>query len=383
MLDAMLAHRPPSPTVALVLAGGAALGAYEAGVYAALHDAPNLAPTWLAASSIGSVNAAIIAGNRPDQRVEKLRQFWAAAATDPLPITSFWLGRPTSGAWRSAYNQAGVLEAVLFGRPTIFRPRIALGPRTGVSDVSALYDLDPLRRHFDDFIDFDILNSGALRLSIATTDVETGERITFDSSRQQIGPEHVVASCALMPVFAPVQVEGRLLGDGGLSANTPIDLVLDSAGPGELLCFAVELFAREGSRPHTLGASLNRAVDVAFANQTRQILEGRQREHRLRQMIGRLGDFLPPELRADPDVAGILSAGRPEKIRLSLISYRAALDEAGPGKLFDYSRATLDDRWRDGAAAMREALVTLDEPDGWSDGFATHEIAHAPDGADA
>jgi NTE family protein len=178
MPDEAFNHWPQGRTVALVLAGGAALGAYEAGAYAALHEAGGaLLPTWLASSSIGTINAAIIAGNEPSQRMAKLRKFWTANVTDPLPLSSFWLGRPTSGARRVAYNQAGALETILFGRPTIFRPRLAPGPRTGPDDVSALYDLDPLRQHLDEFVDFEILNSGAVRLSIATTDVVTGERV--------------------------------------------------------------------------------------------------------------------------------------------------------------------------------------------------------------
>jgi NTE family protein len=376
MLNKTLGCRESGRTVALVLAGGAALGAYEAGTYAALHEAGTLMPTWLASSSIGTVNAAIIAGNEPEQRLKKLREFWAASATDPLPISSFWLGRPTSGPRRVAYNQAGALETILFGRPTIFRPRLSPGSRAGAEDVPALYDLDPLRRHLKKFVDFEILNSGSVRLSIATTDVVTGEQIVFDTAKRQVGPEHVIASCALLPVFAPVEVEGRLLGDGGLAANTPLDLILDDAGSGQLICFAVDLFAREGSRPQTLAASLSRAGDIAFGNQTRQILKGRQEEYRLREMIGRLNSSLPPEIRADPEVASILSEGRTENDRLFFLSYRAARDEAGPGKLFDFSRATLDDRWREGACAMQRALRELEgSPKETSAGLVVHEIS--------
>jgi NTE family protein len=274
-----------------------------------------------------------------------------------------------------AYNQAGALETILFGRPTIFRPRLAPGPRTGPDDVSALYDLDPLRQHLDEFVDFEILNSGAVRLSIATTDVVTGERVVFDTAEQHVGPEHVIASCALLPVFAPVEVEGRLLGDGGLSANTPLDLIFDVASSGELICFAVDLFALEGSRPQTMAAGVSRAVDLAFGNQTRRILDGRQREYRLREMISRLSASLEPETRNDPAIAAILSEGRTGPIQLFYLSYRAAPDELGPAKLFDFSRATIDDRWRQGAGDMQRALLELNEPvDKRPLGLAVHEI---------
>ena len=361
MLDS-ISDRTPTRTVALVLAGGVALGAYEAGAYAALHEAGSaLLPSWLASSSIGTVNAAIIAGNEPNRRVEKLRQFWALNATDPLPLSSFWFGRPASGPRRVAYNQAGVLETLFLGRPGIFRPRMAPGPRAGARDTSALYDLDPLRQRLGDFVDFDILNSGAVRLSIATTDVVTGERIVFDTAQRLIGPEHVVASCALLPIFAPVEVEGRLLGDGCLSANTPLDVILDSAPADDMICFVVDLFAREGSRPKTMAAGLARAGDLAFANQTRAILEGRQREYQLREIIGHLGEHLPPETRDNPDIASVLSEGRTRQPRLFYLSYRAAPDEVGFAKVFDFSRATTGDRWREGAGDMQAALRALHE----------------------
>ena len=352
---------PTSDLTAMVFAGGIALGAYEAGAYAGLQDGLGPLPDWVVGSSIGAVTAAIIAGNAPEHRIARLRQFWQTATTDPTPITSFWFGSPEAGAWRQAYNQASVLGTLFFGRPGIFRPRLSLGPRVGASDVSALYDLAPLRAQVVQLVDFDRLNQGGVRVSLVATDVVTGERVVFDTGKgTQIGPEHVVASCALLPLFAPVEVDGRLLGDGGLSSNTPLDLVFDDRASDGLLCFVTELFAQEGSRPHTLGASLSRAGDLVFGNQSRRLLDGQQREQRLRAMIGRLGARLPPELRGDPDIAAMLIEGRSRPARMHYLSYRAGLDEAGPGKVFDFSRATLADRWRAGEEAMQAALQTLD-----------------------
>ena len=311
-------------------------------------------------SSIGAVTAAIIAGNAPEQRIARLRQFWQAAATDPAPAASFWFGVPDAGPWRQAYNQASVLETLVLGRPGIFRPRLSPGPRAGAGDVSALYDLAPLRAQVAELIDFDRLNRGGVRLSLCTTDVVSGERVVFDTGRgARIGPEHVVASCALLPLFAPVEIEGRLLGDGGLASNAPLDLLLDDPASDGALCFVVDLFAPEGSRPRTLGASLSRAGDLAFGNQTRRLREGQEREQRLRAVIARLGERLPPGLRRDPGIAALLAEGRRRPVEMHCLSYRAGLDEAGRGKVFDFSRATLADRWRAGEEAMRAVLQTL------------------------
>jgi NTE family protein len=253
-----------------------------------------------------------------------------------------------------------VLETLAVGRPGIFRPRLSARPRFGADDVSALYDLAPLHAQLAELIDFDRLNRGGVRVSIAATDVVAGERVVFDTGRgMKIGPEHVVASCALLPLFAPVEVEGRLLADGGLASNAPLDLIMDDPAYDGALCFVVDLFAPEGSRPHTLGASLSRAGDLAFGNQTRRLLEAQEREQRLRAAIGRLREMLPPGLRDRPDFAALLAEGRRRQTEMHYLSYRAGLDEAGPAKVFDFSRATLADRWRAGEDAMRAVMQIL------------------------
>ena len=165
-----------------------------------------------------------------------------------------------------------------------------------MSDVPALYDLAPLRATLASLVDFDLLNSGSIRVVIAATDVLTGERVIFDTARGDIiGLEHILACCALMPIFAPVEINGRLLADGGLASNVPLDVVLTGQAACSSRCFVVDLFAAEGSRPHTLAASASRAGDLAFGNQSKRLLEGIVREHRLRALIGRMGSLLPPE----------------------------------------------------------------------------------------
>jgi NTE family protein len=367
---------------ALVLSGGVALGAFEAGAYAALEEAGERAPDVLIGCSVGAVNAAIIAGNPPGAQAAALRRFWDLMATDPTPATTFLLGLPPpSGAWRAAYNEASALQTLLFGHPRMFRPRLAPGPRIG--QAPAMFDLEPLLAHLPDFIDFDRLNGGDRRLALTTTDVETGERVIFDTAAgARIGPRHVVASCALMPVFAPVELDGRLLADGGLASNAPLDLVLDAPRDRALDCILIELFASAGSRPRTLGASVARAADLGFGNQTQRILEGWAREQRVRSLVERLAARLPQALRADAEVASLLAEARREPpLTLVRIGYRAARDEAGPGKLFDYSAATLADRWAAGDEAMRQALQRLRSPAAattLAEGLLLHEVEATP-----
>ena len=376
-VSAAPARRQQEGRAVLVLSGGVALGAFEAGVYAGLAEAGAGEPDWLLGSSAGALNAAIIAGNAPEERVGALHRFWEGRAVEPMPGTSALLGPPRpEGAWRRAYSRAAVTQALLFGRPGLFRPRMAGGDLVG--EVPSLYDLAPLRRRLPECLDFDRLNHpSAPRLSIAATDVVSGERVVFDTRRDRIGPAQLLASCALLPVFAPVEVEGRLLGDGGLSSNAPLDLLLDEEWEGQVLCVLVELFARRGGRPRTLAASASRAGDLSFGNQTRRLVEACEREFRLRAVLAEVAERLPPELREGPEIASLLrEAGGPRRLTLLVLGQRAGLDEAGPGKVFDFSPLTLSERWSAGVAALHEGLRQIGERAGETvaSGLVLHEV---------
>jgi NTE family protein len=242
------------------------------------------------------------------------------------------------------------------------RPRLVPGVQVG--EVPALYDLAPLVDRLPDFIDFERLNQGETRLSLVATDIISGARVVFDTQQgDRIGPRHLAACSALLPLLSPVEVEGRLLGDGGLASNVPLDLVLDAPRDRELACFVVEHFGRSGSRPRSLGAALSRAGDLGFGNQTRTILHGVQREARLRAVAERLAAMLPADVRAEPKVAALLAEAAPAPTATLLwLDYQAGRDEAGPGKVFDYSRATLAERWNAGEEAMEAALRRFATP---------------------
>ncbi|WP_376095829.1 patatin-like phospholipase family protein [Roseomonas sp. CCTCC AB2023176] len=232
-------------TTALVLSGGLSLGAYHAGAYAALAEAGGPLPDHVAGCSIGAVTAAVLAGSAPEDRVAALRRLWDAL-TDALPDLP---GAPIPLARALTWSAAA--RTGLFGRPGLFRPRLNLPS----DPFPGLYDLSPLHRFLAETVDFGRLNGGDIRVSLAATDLVSGERVTWDTARgDRIGPDHVVASCALLPLFAPLAVEGRLLGDGGLSCNLPLDLVLGAPPPGDLLVIASDLFPAPGRGPRACSA---------------------------------------------------------------------------------------------------------------------------------
>jgi NTE family protein len=315
-----------APKVSLVFSGGVALGAYQAGAYAALHAHAGLQPARLAGSSIGAVNAALIAGNAPEERIAKLRAFWEESQLELTGLVPDAIAAP----WRHMYSWISVLHTRLFGRPGQFRPR---GPELFLSSVPSVYDHTPLARRLERFVDFERLNRGEPRFAVATTDVESGDEVVFDTANgATIGPEHLLASCGFLPDFPPVEIAGRLLGDGGLSANAPIERVLrDEESNAEVLCLVVDLFSPAGARPRDLEQAAARRWDLIFGNQTRRALNALEREYRYR-------------------------SGRP-KVTLLHLAYRAPAHEAGPEKPFDYSRQALAERWAAGFGDMEYAIA--------------------------
>jgi NTE family protein len=337
------------PQIAVIFAGGVGLGAYEAGAYAALHGEGRLLPTWFAGSSVGAVNAALIVGNPAERRIDVLQRFWRAAPFPPAAghVAAMW--RP----WRHMHNWLSVMETRLLGSPGHFRPRVLPNP---YRRFSSLYDLSPLRASLEKFVDIERLNSGEIRLSVAATDIESGDLVVFDTARNdRIEIDHLLASCGFLPEFAPVEIGGRLLGDGGLVANAPLEAVLGQA-QGDLLCFVVDVYPRDGARPVDLETAFARKEDLVFGNQTYMRLQALAREGALRARIAQLAERMPPKTRRDPLVASALAEGRAGRTAVFYLSYRAPPEEAGSEKSFDLSPTTIAARWRAGALDMEAAI---------------------------
>ena len=221
-------------TTALVLGGGNALGAYHGGAFAAIIE-EDLRVDWIAGSSIGAITAALIAGSAPEKRVETLREFWRRAGFPSVGEAS-WLPKE----WRQPLQLASALQARLLGRPALFHPRLLeLADR---DRPPGLYDVTPLRNTLIEMIDFDRLNDNTTRISVVAVDVATGEEVVFDSHDELIGVEHLLASAALIPDFQPVTINGRVLVDGGLADNVPVDVVLSRLPEVPLTCFVLDLF---------------------------------------------------------------------------------------------------------------------------------------------
>ena len=246
-------ERPPFERVALILQGGGALGAYQAGVYQALAEA-NLHPDWVAGISIGAVNSALIAGNPPEKRVERLRAFWDTVSRPPFGAPSLPASAIRSEIMHAAVNQARSFGVLLGGAPGFFTPR-ALPPflhPPGSPGALSFYDTGPLKATLERLVDFDRLNAGEMRFSVGATDVRTGNFTYFDTTTHTIRPEHVIASGSLPPGFPPTEVDGEHYWDGGLVSNTPLRWVLDSNPRRDTLAFQLDLWSAGGPFPRDL-----------------------------------------------------------------------------------------------------------------------------------
>jgi NTE family protein len=356
----VVAERPPFERIALLLQGGGALGSYQAGVYQALAEA-NLDPDWVAGISIGALNSALIAGNPPEKRVEKLREFWEAVSASPFGISgSNWFEFQGELA-HSLVNHAASLGALFGGAPGFFKPRVPppFFYPDGTLEAISYYDTGPLKVTLERLVDFDLINAGAIRLSVGAVNVGTGNFVYFDNTTHHIGPEHVIASGSLPPGFPPIEIEGEYYWDGGLVSNTPLQWVFDSMPRQDTLAFQVDLWSARGELPRNLIESETRQKEIRYSSRTRLATNEFKKKQILRCAAHHLLEKLPADLRQTPE-AEMLALDSDAKIHnLIQLIYHAQKYE-GNSKDYEFSRRTMEEHWR---AGYNDAVRTLRHPE--------------------
>lgn len=343
-----------SEELVLVLQGGGALGSYQAGVYEALAAA-GMAPNWVAGISIGAINAALIAGNAPERRVERLQTFWerATSGMQLRPLFAAAAERP----WFVELSASWIAAA---GAPGFFAPRVPppFFQLPGTPEALSFYDTAPLRRTLEELVDFDRINDGAVRLSVGAVNVRTGNFLYFDSRHTKIRPEHVMASGALPPAFPPVEIDGELYWDGGLVSNTPLQYVLDQEQTCDLLIAQVDLFNAHGQVPRTLFEAIEREKDIRYSSRTRTVTDLNLRLHRIKTLIRELEEEASEAVRKDPRVRELARFSRDTAVTvMHLINRRRTYDSAN--KDYEFSRVTMLELWN---AAREDVARTLDHP---------------------
>ncbi len=291
----------------LVLQGGGALGAYQAGVYETLA-AMGQTPHWVAGISIGAINAALIAGNLPERRVERLREFWDTVSNFPFAPPALPEPLHRYDGARDAVNETNATIAMLFGVAGFFAPRVPAAPfqPPGTPGAISYYDTEPLKKTLERLVDFDLLNSGKVRLSVGAVSVTSGNFRYFDTShRGVLDARHIMASGALPPGFPPIEIDGDFYWDGGIVSNTPLQYVLDQPGRRSRLVFQVDLFAARGEMPKNLGEANEREKDIRFSSRTRLNTTFELRRQATLQAAKRLVAKLPKSLQDDPDAKAL------------------------------------------------------------------------------
>jgi NTE family protein len=342
----------------LVLQGGGALGAYQAGVYEALV-ATGQVPEWIAGISIGAINAALIAGNPPARRVERLRAFWEGVSSFPFAAPAMAGTVPASGG-RDVVNETNATIAMLFGVSGFFSPRVPPAPFQPPGTLGAIsyYDTAPLRRTLEELVDFDLLNDGAVRLSVGAVSVTSGNFVYFDSRKQRIDARHVMASGALPPGFPPIEIDGEHYWDGGLVSNTPLQYVLDQPGHRSRLVFQVDLFPARGDMPANLAEANEREKDIRYSSRTRLTTTYELRRQATLQAAKRLIAKLPPALRADADARALAALPDESPVSVVHLIYRSKHYES-QSKDYEFSRASMLEHW---SAGLADTRTTLEDP---------------------
>ncbi|MDW7745998.1 patatin-like phospholipase family protein [Halomonas sp.] len=323
---------------ALLLQGGGALGAYHHGIYEALAEG-GIEFDWFAGTSIGAIQAAILAGNPPEHRLEQLEAFWERI-TWPQ-----WVPVPgPEDPMRKATNIGSALWTMVLGQPGFFQPRVPMPWDFLVQhnpDVS-LYDVSLLEDTLKKVIDFDYLNSGHTRLSMGAVNVESGEHVFFDNHRQTISARHVMASGALPPAFPSIEIEGCRYWDGGVLSNRPLDIVLNEHPRRSTLCFMVDLFDPEGWRPGNLDELEDRRKDVIYASSSTAQIDSHRMVHNLRHALYEFYRRLPDSEKQDPVVQALAEECCTSEIKIVHFIYRGQAYRSW-AKDFTFLRQTLED----------------------------------------
>ncbi len=351
--------------IALLLQGGGALGAFQAGVFETLYG-HGFSPDWIAGTSIGAVQGALVAGHRTADPVTALKTFWEAVS-DPAA----WGTDHLSSLAQEMNSNLSVLASLLRGRNAFFTPRLA-PPLTRLQSVGAesasYYDVTPLRKLLLRLIDFERINVGPTRLSLGAVNVETGELRYFDSRDERIGVEHVLASAALPPAFPAVRVGDHYYWDGGIYSNTPLEAILDDNPRRNTLCFAVVLFAPDGPEPRSLPEVEARRKDIVYGTRARQHIAASRRTHTLRRAIQSLYAQLPEESSRRQENQELAALGCTTHMDVVPIVYRSSQWESA-NKDADFSRASIRRRWQLG----REHALRCLEHKPWLSTAPRHE----------
>jgi NTE family protein len=346
--------------VVLVLQGGGALGAYQGGIYEALHEA-GIEPNWVIGTSIGAINAGIIAGNPADKRLDQLRKFWTTMEYKPWwgnsPFLEPWLG--SGRLLADLTNQSANMMALFGGVAGYYTPNHALtwgGAKAALGvERAALYDTKDLEKTMTALTDPACFNSKNPRLTVGTVNVKTGKMHYWDSERMPLALNHVLASAALPPSFPAVRIDGDPYWDGGIYSNTPIEAVFDDNPRRDSIIFADQMWHTSGPEPQSLEDVLSRQKDIQFASRDDSHIARQQDLHRLRHIVRELVKLVPEDQRISPEVKQFAAYGCRTFMHVVRLN-GPHIEGEGNSRDIDFTSASIRARWKAGHDDTARAL---------------------------
>ncbi len=336
--------------IVLILQGGGALGAYQAGVYQALGEG-GVHPNWIIGTSIGAINGALIAGNPVGERITRLRAFWDTISCDDFET---WL--PPALRHAQLTRTLNGLRSVWVGDPGFFRPRWMAGFKGFDAENASFYDTAPLRRTLNKYIDFDYLNSGDTHLSVGAVSATQGEVVYFGTAQERLRVDHILASSSLPPGFDATRVDGDVYWDGGVCSNMPLEKLIEESDDRDALSFIVQLWSQEGAEPASLTDVFARQKEVGYASRFYHEIEAFRNTHRLRHAISELYEALPEEKQNAKRFKTLSEMGSNRRVDLVCLGRKTGHREL-PTKDINFSRATIRERWEHGYQDAHKALV--------------------------
>jgi len=335
--------------VVLVLQGGGALGAYQTGVYQALHEA-GVEPDWIIGTSIGAINASIIAGNKPQDRLAKLDEFWKT-----MERPSAW---PFMPAWTGISDTWSYWSTLVGGIPGFFEPNLPafFGAHIPLGvDRAGFYSTASLRETLTELVDFSIINRRSPRLTVGAANVRTSMMHYFDSRESEVTTEHIMASGALPPAFPAVRIDGEFYWDGGILSNTPTEVIFDDNPRRNSLIFAVHLWNPTGPNPQSIWEVLDRQKDIQYSSRIASHITRQQQTHRLRHVVSQLVRHLPDDVRKSEAVRELAGYGCVTQMHVvRLLAPR--LENENHTKDIDFSPSGISMRREAGYEATTRAL---------------------------
>ena len=309
----------------LVLQGGGALGSYQAGAFQALCRS-GFEPEWVAGISIGAINAAIIAGNDTDKRVDRLKEFWEMVSS-PVP----WNPVLKGDASRSVFNETSAAIIATFGVPGFFTPRIPPAPLWPQGSPQALsyYDTAPLKKTLERLVDFDRINDLKCRLSGRRGRRHLGQFPLFRQCRIQAarqenrarahhGLRRAAAGFSRGPDRRRILLgrRHRLQHAARLTCWMP-------KTDRDLLIFQVDLFSARGDLPETLLEAAEREKDIRYSSRTRMNTDKNRQIHNARKAVRDLISKLPDNLQDDPSVEFLREAAKENTVTVVHLIYKS------------------------------------------------------------